>query len=140
MHFRILASALLALVVVTPAAARNCTLIGTIISCDDGTTGTWIGNTIYFNSGSQVNMGESSASYMRGLNAIAQSTHNAVNASRRTLSLNALAQKYGAAAYDPQAFEQVSRGAYYESLANQINRDTYYRAQANQRPTSVYGR
>jgi hypothetical protein len=38
MHLRILASALLALAVVTPAAARNCTQFGDMINCDDGST------------------------------------------------------------------------------------------------------
>jgi hypothetical protein len=38
MRLRILASVLLALAVVTPAAARNCTQFGNMINCDDGTT------------------------------------------------------------------------------------------------------
>ena len=38
MQLRILASVLLALAVVTPAAARNCTQFGNMINCDDGTT------------------------------------------------------------------------------------------------------
>jgi hypothetical protein len=62
-------AALAALLMTSPAVARNCTRNGTAVTCDDGSTGIFTGDAIMWSDGSQARAAPQSPSVIIGNNA-----------------------------------------------------------------------